>query len=72
MTKRYLAIMPNAWGEGATIKQAIRNARHNHPMGNAARVWLVGPTARVDDRGDIRYAADEAAPELAYSTDYAV
>ena len=75
MTTRYLALMPHAWGVGSTIKEAIRHAKRNRPSfvkSNAVRVWLVGPGAQVNGDGDIVYPKGETAPQLAYSTDYAV
>jgi hypothetical protein len=65
---RYIALLPHAWGEGATPKIATRLALANKPSWVSStcdvQVWRVGPTAEVTEHGDIRYAKDDMAPEL--------
>lgn len=65
MTERYIAIMPYAWGEGATVAQAKTRAKRNKPSfvkSDEVQVWKVGPTAEVTGHGDIAWTAGDSKP----------
>ena len=69
MTRRYIAIMPHTWGEGTTIAAAKRRARTHRPISMEVQVYEVGPTAQVDDQGNISYDTADMAPKLVERAD---